>query len=303
MARTFLCTVSCFDARGALDLAAQRRVWERAAAANVGLYVAGSSPGEGYALARDEVVMLLRLAVEVAAGRVPVRAMGVEPHSAAQMAEFLRLAATTGVDAAQIYSLDMGHGGRPSDDELESYLRSAIEASELPVVLSSHMYNGYLLPPALVEKLAAEYAQIAGINVTTHEVQYTSELVERLRGRLEICVGGPMHALTALALGADGYLCTEAAFVPELCRALAARWEHGDFAGAHAAYAELIRWMRASAAVKGMSVRRTKAMLALQGIGDAGVREPHAPVTSADLEALSASLARHGLGVQRGEPS
>jgi 4-hydroxy-tetrahydrodipicolinate synthase len=299
VAQTLLCTITCFDARGELDLAAQRRVWERAAAAGVGLYVAGSSPGEGYALARDEVATLLRLAVEIAGKRVPVRAMGVEPHSAAQMAEFLALAATTGVDAAQIYSLDMGHGGKPTAAELERYLRTTIEASALPVVLSSHMYNGYMLPPTLVEKLAAEYAQLIGINVTTHEVQYTSELVERLRGRLEICVGGPMHALAALALGADGYLCTEAAFVPKLCRALTACWDAGDFAGAHAAYAEVIRWMRASVAVPGMSARRTKAMLALQGIGDAGVREPHAPITAAELAALRASVASHGLELGR----
>jgi len=293
--RTFLCTVTCFDARGALDTAAQAALWERVASAGIGLYVAGSSPGEGYALRREEVAELLRLAVRVARGRVPVRAMGVEPHSAAQMQEFLALAADTGADAAQIYSLDMGHGGKPGERELERYLRGTIEASRLPVVLSSHLYAGYLLPPALVEELAKRHAQLVGINVTTPDVPYLSEIVERLRGRLEICVGGPMHAMTALAMGADGFLCTEAAFVPELCGAVVPHFEAGRFAECHAAYAQVIRWMRAASCVGGMSVRRTKAAMAVFGMAGTGIREPHAPLEPAEIERLRAELRRCGL--------
>jgi 4-hydroxy-tetrahydrodipicolinate synthase len=293
--RAWLCSVTCFDAEGALDLAAQAALWERAAAAGVGIYVAGSSPGEGYALRPDEVVALLGLGVEIARGRVPVRAMGVEPRHAPQMQELLSLAKRGGADAAQIYSLDVGHGGRPTPQELERYLRRSLEASALPVALSSHAFIGYLLPLALVEQLAREYPHLVGINVTTPDIPYLSEAVDRLRGRLEICVGGPMHAVTALALGADGFLSTEAALVPARCAELVAAFERGDHATAFAAHAELMRWMRATSVVPGASVRRTKAAMAVLGLAGTGVREPHAPLEPAEIARLRDELARLGL--------
>jgi 4-hydroxy-tetrahydrodipicolinate synthase len=299
MSQAFLVTISCFDAEGRLDLGMQRAVWERSIAAGVGLYVGSASPGEGYALERDEVGALLRLAVEMGGGRVPVRAMGVEPRTGAQMLDLLSLAADSGVDAAQIYSLDIGHGGRPTEIELERYLRLAIEASQIPVVLSSHMSVGYLVPPALVERLAKDYAQLVGINVTTPEIPYLCDIIDRVGGRLEICVGGPMHAMTVLALGGDGFLCTEAAFVPALCSALAAHWDSGEFGEAHVAYAEIMHWLCATCCVPGMSVRRTKAMLALQGVCESSIRDPHAELEPAEIETLRHELRRQGLRWER----
>ena len=35
--------------------------------------------------------------------------------------------------------------------------------------------------------------------------------------------------LKILALGGDGFLCTEAAFVPALCSAVATHWDAGEF--------------------------------------------------------------------------
>jgi len=301
MSQAFLVTISCFDAEGALDLGMQRALWERCVAAGVGLYVGSASPGEGYSLDRDEVGALLRLAVEVGGGRVPVRSMGVEPRTGAHMRDLLALASDSGVDAAQVYSLDVGHGGRPTEGELERYLRESIESSRLPLVLSSHMSMGYLLPPALVEELAKDYEQLVGINVTTPEVPYLCEVVERVGDRLEICVGGPMHAITALALGGDGYLCTEAAFVPSLCAEVVRHWDAGKFPEAYAAYADVMKWMRATTScVEGMSVRRTKAMLALQGLGHSGIRDPFSAIEPAEIETLRQELTRRGLDWDRG---
>ena len=295
MSRVFLCSITCFDADGALDLTAQSALFERAARAGVGLYVGSASPGEGHALRPEETDALLRAAVAAAGGRVSVRAMGVEPRSAAQMIEFLELAGGTGVDAAQIYSLDMGHGGQPTPAELESYFRRAIESTGLPVALSSHMYNGYLVPPEMIERLAADYPHLIAVNATTPDVPYLSELLERVRGRLEVCVGGPMHALTALGMGGDGYLCTEAALIPERCAALGRHFERGEIEKAAAAHADVLRWMRTLGCVSGMSVRRTKAAMTVFGLQGTGLREPHAPLDPAEIETLREALRNAGL--------
>ena len=126
---TFCCSVTPFDEKGRMDEEAAEIHFTRVADAGVWLYVGGSSPGEGYSLSNDEMTRLLKIGVKAGAGKVQVRAMGVEPRHADQMKAFLKLAADTGVDACQIYSLDVGHGWKPGPGELEAYFRASIESS------------------------------------------------------------------------------------------------------------------------------------------------------------------------------
>ena len=292
---TFCCSITPFADDGSLDLAALRAHLRRIADAGVGVYVAGSSPGEGQSLSEDELRRCLEIAVVEVGGRVPVRAMGVEPRSAAQMVRFVRLAAEAGVDAVQIYSLDMGHGARPDPATLERYFRTAIEAARLPCVVSSHHFGGYLLDPELVRRLLDDYGHLAGFNVTSPEIPYLVRVLDAVGGRACVHVGGPMHALTALALGAQGYLSSEANYAPRLARALVDRHVAGDHAGALAAYATLMRLMAGMTEVPGASVRYAKAMLAALGHPGAGLRDPHLPLTDDERARAARRLAALGV--------
>ena len=93
------------------------------------MYVGGGGSGEGHTLLPDEVDELLAVAAEELVGKVPARAMGVEPRTARQMIEFGRRVEGAGLDAMQIYSLDMGHLGQPAPHELDLYFREVLEAS------------------------------------------------------------------------------------------------------------------------------------------------------------------------------
>jgi len=285
--RAWLCSVTCFESGGALDREAQRQLWRRVAEAGIGIYVGGSSPGEQYALAPDEVAELLALAVEEVGRRVPVRALGVEPRHPDAMRELIRQAEDCGVDAVQIYSLDMGHGGRPTEAELDHYFRRALDAARGPAVISSHVSVGYSVPAALLERLARDWPQLHGVNVTSPDVVYLDELCDRLGERLEICVGGAMHALTALALGGAGFLSGEAALAPATARALVERFASGDLAGAAAAHAALLRWMRAQLPVSGAYVRRIKAALMALGLSNGAVRDPFLPPSEGEVRAVA----------------
>ena len=293
---TFCCSVTPFASDGSLDLAALRAHLRRLADAGVGVYVAGSSPGEGYALSQHEVRRCLEVAVDEVGRRVPVRAMGVEPRSAAQMVELVRLAAATGVDAVQIYSLDMGHGGRPDPGTLERYFRAGIEAARIPCVVSSHYFGGYVLEPELVRRFLDDYEHVVGFNVTSPEIPYLVRVLDAVEGRAAVHVGGPMHALTALALGAQGYLSSESNYAPRLARALIDRHVAGDHAGASAAYATLMRLMAGMGDIPGMSVRTVKAMLGALGHPGTGLREPHLPLT--DEERVRAAKRLAALGIR-----
>ena len=292
---TFCCSVTTFASDGSLDLGALRAHLQRVADAGVGVYVAGSSPGEGYALSRDELRRCLEIAVREIGDRVPVRAMGVEARSASQMVEFVRLAADAGVHAVQLYSLDMGHGGRPGADTLERYFRTAIEASRVPCVVSSHFFGGYVLEPELVARLARDYDHLIGFNVTSPEIPYLVRVLDAVGGRAAVHVGGPMHALSALALGAQGYLSSESNYAPRTAQHLIDRWVAGDHPAAFAAWAVLVRLMTGMGDVPGMSVRYVKAMLGALGWTGTGLREPHRPLSDEERARAAKRLASLGV--------
>jgi 4-hydroxy-tetrahydrodipicolinate synthase len=282
--------VTPFDEKGRLDEDAARAHFTRVADAGVCLYVGGSSPGEGYSLSDAEMTRLLKIGVAAGGGRVSVRAMGVEPRHAEQMKAFLKLAADTGVDACQIYSLDVGHGWKPGPGELEAYFRAALDACPLPAILSSHAFMGYNIPIEMLERLANDYDKLIGVNLTTPDYLHLTEAIARLRPRLEIHVGGPMNTLTALALGANGFLSSEASLVPKLCRSVISHWEEGRLEKSFEAYSSVMALMVALNTVPGASVRRLKGAQRLLGRQGSYLRSPYAPITDAELMAIGNAL-------------
>ena len=287
---TFCCSVTPFDEKGRMDLEAAEAHFARVADAGVNLYVGGSSPGEGYSFSEQEMKDLLKVAVKAAGGKVSVRAMGVEPRHAEQMKAFLKLAADTGVDACQIYSLDVGHGWKPGPAELETYFRAALDACPLPAIISSHAFMGYNAPIAMLEKLAGEYDNLIGVNLTTPDYLHLTEAIARLLPRLAIHVGGPMNTLTALALGANGFLSSESAIVPKLCQSVIAHWAAGRLQDAFTAYGDVMAIMVALNTIPGASVRRLKGAQRLLGRPGSYLRGPYAPVTEAELVLIGKAL-------------
>jgi 4-hydroxy-tetrahydrodipicolinate synthase len=287
---TFCCSVTPFDEKGRMDEEAAEIHFTRVADAGVWLYVGGSSPGEGYSLSTDEMTRLLKIGVKAGAGKVQVRAMGVEPRHADQMKAFLKLAADTGVDACQIYSLDVGHGWKPGPGELEAYFRASIESCPLPVILSSHAFMGYNIPIDMLERLANDYDNLIGVNLTTPDYLHLTDAIARLRPRLEIHVGGPMNTLTALALGANGFLSSEAALAPALCQSVINHWKAGELTQAFEAYGSIMALMNALNTVPGASVRRLKGVQRLMGRKGSYLRGPYAPISDSELVAIGKAL-------------
>jgi 4-hydroxy-tetrahydrodipicolinate synthase len=298
---TFCCTVTCFDAAGEIDAAAMHAHFSRIAAAGVGLYVGSPSPGEGSTLTAPELAALLELAKAAAGGRVAVRAMGVEPRHTAEMKAFVTVAAAAGVDAVQIYSLDVGHGVTPAAGELEAYFREVLEVCPLPAVLSSHSFVGYMVAIDLIERLAADYPHLIGVNISTPDTLYLSGAISRLTPRLEIHVGGPMHTVTALALGANGYLSTESNFAPRLCQEVIDHFAAGRIEPAFHSYAAIMAVMRAVNTMPTASVRRVKAAMRILGMAGTGLRKPYAPLRDNELTGLRRELNAVGRRYNRPE--
>jgi 4-hydroxy-tetrahydrodipicolinate synthase len=294
---TYVCTLTMFGEGGAFDEAGQRRLFQRIASAGVGVYAGSGSPGEGFSLEPKEVSRLLEIACEEVKGKAPVRAQGVEPRSAADMQRFIKIAEATGVEAIQIYSPDMGHGMYPTDAELEAYFRSCIESTTVPVVLSSHFLNNYNIPLDLVDRLIGDYDHLVGINCTA-TINHLSELIDVVAGRVEVHVGGPMLAIDALALGANGFLTAQGNVAPRLCAAVIRGYDAGDSAAMMDTFARLTKLFAATKSPTGPAGRATSSVrwlkTALKVMGEPGwhVRPPHLPLDSSWEHDIAAVLDR-----------
>jgi 4-hydroxy-tetrahydrodipicolinate synthase len=239
----FVISITPFDEAGAVDWEAARAHFARLREAGVGVYVGGGGSGEGHALLDDEVDQLLALAAGELRGSVPSRAMGVEPRTARQMIEFGRRVQAVGLDAMQVYSLDMGHLAVPRPAELERYFSDVLDAVEFPAVLSTHFSVGYLVPVDLLARLCEQYPHVIGVNcsISGGDFPYLVRLLEELPPHVEVHVGGPMHTLSALAMGGTGFLSSEGNLVPRLVQSVVASYGAGDHTAAEAAYTSVMR--------------------------------------------------------------
>ena len=290
---TFVISLTPFTREGALDEAALRGHLRRLAAAGIGVYVGGSGSGEGYTLSPAEVGRVLEIGAEELRGRVPVRAMGVEPRTAAQMIELGRVASAAGLDGMQVYSLDIGHGNRPRPAELERYFSDVLDAVGLDAVVSSHFAAGYFVPLDVVARLLERFPHLVGLNCTNPDITYLVRLLEIVDGRADVHVGGPMQALTCLALGGQGYLSSEGNLAPALCVEVVERWAAADLTGSAAAFARVLRLFAATQEAGGIAA--AKAALGRLGLPGGWPRPPRLPVEGPVLDALVAVAGELGV--------
>lgn len=282
----FTISITPFSADGSIDEPALRRHLRKLGDAGIGVYVGGGGSGEGYTLSAEETGRLLAIAVDELKGRVPIRAMGVEPRTASQMIAFLDQAKQAGVDAAQVYSLDVGHGHAPTPRELDAYFGDVLSNSDIPAVLSTHQSVGYVIPPQVIIDLFDRHTQLIGLNISHQDPNYLRTLADALGDRIDICVGGPHQVPMALAFGAHGYLSSEGNIAPRLCMGVIAAAQAGDNPGFLERWGKLMRLFMALYGNGG--IRVTKALLEHFGLAGGYPRAPRLP---AEPEALAKALA------------
>ena len=295
---TFVISITPFTEDGTFDEAATRGHLRRMAAAGIGVYLGGGGSGEGYVLSDDETRRLLQIGVEELKGKAPVRAMGVEPRTSGDMIEFMEMAASTGVEAAQIYSLDQGHGHRPRHDEIYRYFDDVLRAGTFPSVLSTHQSVGYQVPVGMLVEFADRFEHLIGINTSHQDLGYLTAMIDALGDRLEIHVGGPQLALTALSLGATGYLSSEGNLAPNLCVGVIKAYCDNDARRMGELFGTLLRLSGTFYAAGG--IRATKRALTALGLPGGFLRPPQLPVSEESVPALLAAIEHLGIAAIEG---
>lgn len=195
-----------------------------------GILVYGSN-GEFYQIEVDEMERGLTIAVDQAAGRVPVY-FGI---GAINTKKCVRLAKMAVINGAQAVSVLQPMFLKPTQDELYLHFKTIAEAiPDTPVLLYNNPGRvGYGLSAALVTKLAHEVENIIGMKDTSGDITLTEECV-RLNRDVDFKVFGGKDTLlyASLCIGAVGGVCTAGNFMPELIGAVYEKYIEGDLPGA-----------------------------------------------------------------------
>lgn len=265
----FVISNTCFNENDEFDPEAQRLHFRRFVAAGIGAFVGGGGSGEGFKLTPTEYAQLMQIAKEELKGKIGFRVMGFEPRSAEVMIGIYKTCKAYDPDAMQIYSLHAAV--HPSMKMLEGYFHDVLAEVKIPVVLSSHFTEGYMIPIDMIDRLLKQYKNIIGFNISTNDFNYIAEAKQTIGDRAEIHTGGPAHTLSTLAIGGQGNLDGgEGNLAPRTCQSVINYYKAGEMDKCLEAHKRQLQLFRHGGGKTGLRVL---------GLPGSYPRRPRPPVT------------------------
>lgn len=203
---------------GSLDLGGLERLIEFQIENGTDAIVAVGTTGESATLDYDEHCLVMRKAVELARGRIPIIG-GTGSNSTAEAIALTRSAADSGCDAVLLVT---PYYNKPTQEGLYRHYKAIADACPIPQIL----YNvpgrtACDLLPETVERLA-EIPNIVGIKEAHGTVQRAREIVERCGDRLDVVSGDDMNARETILAGGKGVISVTANVAPKLVREMCA---------------------------------------------------------------------------------
>lgn len=210
---------------GVVDEAAFERLVERQVEAGTRGIVPAGSTGESATLGYDEHFKVIRLAVEAAAGRVPVIA-GAGSNVTARAIEIARFAEKAGADGLLALC---GYYNKPTQAGLIAHFTALHDATSLPIIL-------YNVPARTVVSLSVEtiatlskLPRIVGVKDATGDLARVAQQRVASGPDFVQLSGEDITAVGFDAMGGKGCISVTANVVPDLCAAMQAASLAGDY--------------------------------------------------------------------------
>ena len=187
------------------------------------LVVAGTT-GESPTLSQTELARLIRVAVETAAGRVPVIA-GAGSNATAHAIDLAREAENQGADGLLVVT---PYYNRPSQEGLYRHFCAVHHATGLPILLYDvPSRTGCSLAVDTILRLSA-LPRMAGLKDATGDLNRVAPLRRLLGDDFRLLAGDDATALDFLAQGGNGCISVLSNVVPAPCVQLHAAFAGGD---------------------------------------------------------------------------
>lgn len=209
---------------GSLDFERYRQLIDWHVAEGTSAIVAVGTTGESPTVSMEEHAELIRVAVEHAAGRIPIIA-GVGGNSTSEAIELARFAKEVGADAGlQV----VPYYNKPSQEGLYRHFRAIVEAVDLPTIL-------YNVPGRTVADLSnetvlrlAEIPGIIGIKDATGNIPRGCDLIRRAPPGFTWYSGDDPTAAAMMLMGGQGNISVTANVAPRLMAELCTAALAGD---------------------------------------------------------------------------
>ena len=200
-----------------------------------GIAVCGST-GEGHTLSTEETRQIAEIAIEEAAGKVPV-ITGIIANSTRTVVERGKALANLGVAALQVTPVH--YLFRPTDQEMQAYFAEISQATGLPVIIYNVVPWTYL-SPELLTKIITEEDGVIGVKQSAGDLKLLADLLLQLGDSGKIMSAVDALLYPSFALGAHGAIAAILSAVPEACVQLWDAVKAGDHGKALELHAKLL---------------------------------------------------------------
>lgn len=274
---------------GSLDLAGLRRLVDWHVEQGTDALVMVGTTGESPTVSPEEHCLLIRTAVEQAAGRIPVVA-GTGANSTAEAIELSRCAkeagAVAGLSVAPYYN-------KPTQEGLYRHFRAIAEAIDLPLIL-------YNVPGRTASDISNETALrlaqvpgVIGIKDATGNIERGSDLIRRAPADFAVYSGDDASALALMLLGGKGVISVTANVAPRLMHEMCAAALSADLVRARQMNQQLLP-LHQKLFVEANPIPVKWALAQMGRIGT-GIRLPLTPLSETYHNSLRAALIEAGI--------
>ncbi|MBB3978474.1 4-hydroxy-tetrahydrodipicolinate synthase [Rhizobium azooxidifex] len=248
-----------------------------------GLIVMGTC-GENNSLDPEEKRQILKGAVEVVNGRVPV-ITGVSEFDTRRAVAYARDAEKLGADGLMVLPAMVYV---PKPDELVAHFKAIAEATSLPIML----YNN---PPAYRVSIGADVLRqlesvknIKAVKESAPDPRRFTDLINEFGDRFDIFAGLDDVALEGLLLGAKGWISGLTSAFPQESVQLVAAADRGDWEEARRIYRWFMPLLHLDA--EHDLVQSIKLAEQIMGRGSERVRMPRLPLSGARRAEVTAMV-------------
>ncbi len=274
---------------GSIDYPALRRLIDWHIAEGTDCIGVVGTTGESPTVSMAENCEIIRVAVEHAAGRVPIMA-GTGANSTAEAIELTRFAKQVGADC---HLSVVPYYNRPSQEGIYQHFKAIAAAVDLPMVL----YNvpGRTVADMLPETALrlAQLAGVVGIKEASGNIERACQLIKHAPRGFAIYSGDDGTAVALMLLGGHGNVSVTANIAPRLMHEMCVAALEGDARRAAALHLRLLPLHKQLFCEP--SPAPTKWALAQMGRCGPHLRLPIVPLTDAGQALVGAAL--HEAGV------
>lgn len=204
---------------GALDEENLRKLIERHIAAGTDAIVVNGTTGEAPTLTESEKLKVIKIALEVAANRVPIIA-GTGTNATAETIHHTELAMNLGVDACLIV---VPYYNKPTQEGLYQHFKQIAEAVPVPIILYNVPGRTVAdLLPETIERLS-HISNIIGLKEATGDLQRARDILALCHDKIDLYSGDDASALAFMLQGGKGVISVTANIAPkemhEMCAA------------------------------------------------------------------------------------